>query len=156
MNMFMWIMLNLSLVFMWVKHPLSMVLIIILQTLIISVMTGMILSSFWFSYIIMMIMMSGMLVLFIYMASIASNEKFKFSIILFSMMILSSPMILFLNYDNEMMNMNKTTTLNMILNNLFSGTTMIITMVMVVYLLYTMITVSKIVNINEGPLRIKK
>nr|QUM11274.1 NADH dehydrogenase subunit 6 [Nysius cymoides] len=156
MNMFMWIMLNLSLVFMWVKHPLSMVLIIILQTLTISVMTGMIMSSFWFSYIIMMIMMSGMLVLFIYMASIASNEKFKFSIILFMMMILSSPMILFLNYDNEMMNMNKTTTLNMILNNLFSGTTMIITMVMVVYLLYTMITVSKIVNINEGPLRIKK
>nr|QHN56504.1 NADH dehydrogenase subunit 6 [Nysius plebeius] len=156
MNMFMWIMLNLSLVFMWVKHPLSMVLVIILQTLTISVMTGMVLSSFWFSYIIMMIMMSGMLVLFIYMASIASNEKFKFSIILFTMVILNSPMILFLNYDNEMMNMNKTTTLNMILNNLFSGTTMIITMIMVMYLLYTMITVSKIVNINEGPLRIKK
>nr|YP_010923090.1 NADH dehydrogenase subunit 6 [Nysius inconspicuus]WJZ45493.1 NADH dehydrogenase subunit 6 [Nysius inconspicuus] len=155
MNMFMWIMLNLSLTFMSVKHPLSMVLIIILQTLTISVMIGMMLSSFWFSYIIMMIMMSGMLVLFIYMASVASNEKFKFSIILTMMMILNSP-ILFLNYDNEMMNMNKTTTLNMILNNLFSGVTMMITIIMVMYLLYTMITVSKIVNINEGPLRIKK
>nr|YP_009915376.1 NADH dehydrogenase subunit 6 [Nysius fuscovittatus]QLF99809.1 NADH dehydrogenase subunit 6 [Nysius fuscovittatus] len=156
MNMFMWVMLNLSLVFMWVKHPLSMVMVIMLQTMTISVMTGMVLSSFWFSYIIMMIMMSGMLVLFVYMASIASNEKFKMSIILLILVILNLPIVLFVNYDNEMMNMNKTTTLNMILNNLFSGATMIITMIMVVYLLYTMITVSKIVSINEGPLRIKK
>nr|UPL65374.1 NADH dehydrogenase subunit 6 [Nithecus jacobaeae] len=155
MNLFMWIMLNLSLVFMWIKHPLSMVMIIILQTLTISMMIGMIMSSFWFSYIIMMIMMSGMLVLFVYMASIASNEKFKFSITLFIMAILNLPMMMF-NYDNEMLNLNKTTTMNMILNNLFSGATMMITMMMIIYLLYTMITVSKIVNINEGPLRIKK
>nr|QCI09373.1 NADH dehydrogenase subunit 6 [Lygaeus sp. FS-2019] len=154
MNIIMSMIIALSTMFMMVSHPLSMVIIIIMQTMFISLMTGMMIKSFWFSYIILIIMMSGMLVLFIYMASIASNEKFKFSIKLTITMMLTPITLLFYN-----MNYYSTTNLSdlmMLLQNLFNFPSMLLTIMLTIYLLFTMITVSKIVNIHEGPLRIKK
>nr|YP_002995751.1 NADH dehydrogenase subunit 6 [Stictopleurus subviridis]ACF04102.1 NADH dehydrogenase subunit 6 [Stictopleurus subviridis]URN72955.1 NADH dehydrogenase subunit 6 [Liorhyssus hyalinus] len=148
-------------IFMWLNHPISMGITIIIQTLIIAMISGMILGSFWFSYIIVITMLSGMLVLFIYMASVASNEKF-FSSIKLIFITLSVIMLsllaeyMLMNSDIEMMKMNIITPELISLNTLFNMKFKFITMMMVMFLFLTMITVSLIVNISEGPLRINK
>nr|AND96247.1 NADH deshydrogenase subunit 6 [Scaptodera rhadamistus] len=80
-------MLMASLLMIWVKHPLSMGLTLLIQTINLSLYLGFFNLNYWFSYILFLIMVGSMLILFIYMTSIASNEKFKFSI---NMLILNS------------------------------------------------------------------
>nr|YP_010373847.1 NADH dehydrogenase subunit 6 [Cletomorpha raja]UPI55387.1 NADH dehydrogenase subunit 6 [Cletomorpha raja] len=153
---------TLAFVFMWLNHPISMGIVVILQTVITAMIIGMLMESFWFSYIIMITMLSGMLVLFIYMASVASNEKFHISIKLISISAMMIMMSIFMqwytkNYNHELINITlnlPTETLS--LNNMFNHKFKYITMMMVMYLFFTMITISSIVNISEGPLRIRK
>nr|AFY16907.1 NADH dehydrogenase subunit 6 [Dicranocephalus femoralis] len=161
MNMLLAMMTTMSFIFMWLKHPLSMGITIIVQTMCIALTSGMMMGSFWFSYIVMITMLSGMLVLFIYMASVASNEKFYLS----TKMIMSSLMLIFfsmliLNLKNsDMDNMKILSNMNnevLSLNNLFNSKYKFITITMVMYLFLTMIIVSTIVNISEGPLRVNK
>nr|UPL65737.1 NADH dehydrogenase subunit 6 [Hygia sp.] len=153
------IMITLTLNFMWLNHPISMGVIIIMQTLTVALIVGLYLGSFFFSYIVVIIMSSGMLVLFIYMASMASNEKFYLSLkmVILSMMIISLGVIMQMNYMNDEMEMLFTSISkeNMSLSMLFNKMKYI-TMLMVMYLLFTMVTISFIVNISEGPLRIHK
>nr|AIA77388.1 NADH dehydrogenase subunit 6 [Kleidocerys resedae resedae] len=149
MNMTMAMML--SIMFMLSNHPMMMSLIIIMQTINISMMTGMSLGSFWFSYIIMIIMLSGMLVLLIYMASIASNEK----IIITTKQMITILLMFIINNKIEQNEIPSIKNMNLMLNNMFNSTTNTMIIMMVFYLLMTMIIISKIVNIHEGPLRIK-
>nr|YP_009643412.1 NADH dehydrogenase subunit 6 [Physopelta slanbuschii]APO08829.1 NADH dehydrogenase subunit 6 [Physopelta slanbuschii] len=154
--MSMLIMNMISLTMMFLKHPLSMSIAIILQTVNIAMMSGMMLGSFMMSYIIMIIMLSGMLVLFIYMASIASNEKFNLSlkIIFFITIMMITTMMITKNFNIEF---SKTMNMNIekiMLTIMFNNKNMIIMLVM--YLLFSMITISTIVNITEGPLRVSK
>lgn len=64
-------------------HPLAIGLALLMQTLFIALSTGLVAPSFWFSYILFLVFLGGMLVLFIYVASLASNEIFRFSTKLF-------------------------------------------------------------------------
>nr|UPL65673.1 NADH dehydrogenase subunit 6 [Helcomeria spinosa] len=161
MMMMLMMMMMMSFTFMWLKHPISMGVTIIMQTTLTAMLTGLLLNSFWYSYIIMIVMLSGMLVLFIYMASVASNEKFNMSIKLIMMSILIMFMAVMMELilhdkSNESINLMNNQYEMMALNNLFNSKTKYITMMIVLYLFFTMITVSKIVNISEGPLRLNK
>nr|UCC45945.1 NADH dehydrogenase subunit 6 [Chrysocoris stollii] len=152
------LMITLSIMFLWMKHPMSMGLILIMQTIIIAIISGMMLSNFFFSYIIMIIMLSGALVLFIYMASVASNEKFKTSInvMVMSIVLMITSMIMTKNINMiEYPQNNNIYTPIMSLMKLFNSMSMYITMMMILYLLLTMIVVSFIANTQEGPLRMK-
>nr|ACJ69440.1 NADH dehydrogenase subunit 6 [Sigara septemlineata] len=147
-----------SIIFPNLSHPLSMGLMLIIQTLNVSLIVGMMIKSFWFSYVFVMIMLSGALVLFIYMSSIASNEKFNMSTTLMCLMII----MLFINimislyYDPSIINLfNSTSHQLSSLNKLFSIQNMMITIMLASYLFLTMIAINYIVNINEGPLRSK-
>nr|YP_009691871.1 NADH dehydrogenase subunit 6 [Blepephaeus succinctor]QEG58664.1 NADH dehydrogenase subunit 6 [Blepephaeus succinctor] len=159
------LMIMFSIMFMFLKHPLSMGLILIIQTTMIALLTGMMNYNFWFSYIIFLIMIGGMLILFIYMTSIASNEKFKISYILMIMFLLTIIIMIMLMLINDQLffNMN-------ILNNSFYQTTInfkyslnkfinwpmnMIFFMMIIYLFITLIMVVKITNIQSGPLRQK-
>nr|QWX95319.1 NADH-ubiquinone oxidoreductase chain 6 [Plaxiscelis limbata] len=160
--MLMMLLMMISFMFMWLKHPITMGITIIIQTIMVAMITGLMLGSFWYSYIILIMMLSGMLVLFIYMTSVASNEKFfssiKLSFFMITMIMLAITMqMMDNNSDNEMyMNMYNTPMESMMMNSLFNSKTKYITMLMVMYLFFTMITVSMIVNLQEGPLRIYK
>nr|AUJ22851.1 NADH dehydrogenase subunit 6 [Ignelater luminosus] len=158
--------LSMSMTFMFLEHPLSMGLILLIQTTSIALITGLMSHNFWFSYILFMIMIGGMLVLFIYMTSVASNEKFMFSNSLMIMMIMAlASMIMmimidqFLTYQNsanmDMKTFSKeimyTLTMSKYLN--FPLNSWMITLI--VYLLMALIAVVKITNITYGPLRQK-
>nr|YP_009472983.1 NADH dehydrogenase subunit 6 [Notopteryx soror]AST10213.1 NADH dehydrogenase subunit 6 [Notopteryx soror] len=162
MKMLLYLLMILAFVFIWLNHPISMGITIILQTMIVSMIVGLLMESFWFSYIVMIMMLSGMLVLFIYMASVASNEKFNISIKLIMLSITAIVMSMLMQWYTKNLNneptviMTNLPTETLTLNNLFNCKFKLIIMTMVLYLFFTMITVSSIVNISEGPLRIYK
>nr|YP_009694394.1 NADH dehydrogenase subunit 6 [Pterostichus niger]QEI26054.1 NADH dehydrogenase subunit 6 [Pterostichus niger] len=160
-----------TMIFMFLKHPMSMGLILFIQTLLIALITGMFSYSFWYSYILFLIMIGGMLILFIYMTSLASNEMFNFSIKM-SLFIITSILSIMLSYlliDYMMLNplfknsnmieliyntMLKNENLSS-LNMIYNMPNNLISFMLMNYLFLTLIAVVKITDINHGPLRQK-
>lgn len=70
------VLLGSAVIFLSANHPVSLGLILILHTLLIRIVTGLTGGRFWFSYILFLVFLGGVLVLFIYITSLASNEKF--------------------------------------------------------------------------------
>nr|WNL54456.1 NADH dehydrogenase subunit 6 [Amitermes sp. B MLW-2023a] len=148
-----------SLMFTQMKHPMAMGLMLLIQTTMVCLISGTMYSSFWFSYILFMIMIGGMLVLFMYMTSLASNEMFSPSN---KMLMTSSVLLPILMYmmptvtNNKEMNMHNTMMENEILTtttvmyNQMMGT---MTTLLVLYMLLTLIVVVNIINVSKGPLR---
>nr|ANJ70607.1 NADH dehydrogenase subunit 6 [Ocypus olens] len=156
--------LMLSILFIFLNHPLSMGITLLIQTILVSLVSGLLNINFWFSYILFLIMIGGMLVLFIYMTSIASNEKFKFSMWLFLFVIFMMMMsiISFLFIDSMFLNMinysekfDLDNNYNMNLNKFLNYPSHIILFMMIIYLFITLIAVVKITDIKFGPLRQK-
>nr|AWV83377.1 NADH dehydrogenase subunit 6 [Tanna japonensis] len=159
MKMLMLMLLLLSINFMFMKHPLSMGFILLMQTILSSLTCSLNLSSYFTSYILFLIFIGGMLILFMYMSSIASNEKFFFSmklmllnmLIVIIMMMLnnmdfnSQNMIMLINYYNEHY--------NYFMNKLYTFPSGNITLMMIIYLLFTLIIVSNIIKLKNLPLR---
>nr|ALO70876.1 NADH deshydrogenase subunit 6 [Rybaxis sp. 1 EF-2015] len=155
-------MMSFMLIFM--NHPLSMGLILMIQTLMITMISGLINMNFWFSYILFLIFIGGMLILFMYMVNIASNEMFKMSLIMmkasFIMMIfimilmnLDFYLINMINFNLENLIINNK--LNMFFNKYFNYPNLIIMVTMIMYLLLVLIASVKIINIKFGPIRQK-
>nr|AXS65528.1 NADH dehydrogenase subunit 6 [Laemophloeidae sp. KM-2017] len=163
MIQFMILSLIFSMIFMCLNHPLSFGLMLLLQTISVSLISGMMSFNFWYSYMIFLIMIGGMLVLFLYMTNVASNEKFKISM---NMMIF---LILFLLYlmtffiDNQLINFinNNYLMIYMNLNLSFLKSILkfltfpshFIYIMIIIYLFITLIAIVKITNIKYGPLR---
>uniref|UniRef100_A0AAU7B9R1 NADH-ubiquinone oxidoreductase chain 6 n=1 Tax=Novoplectron serratum TaxID=3073467 RepID=A0AAU7B9R1_9ORTH len=162
--------LTLNIIFMMSSHPMMMMFTIIIQTLMICSLTGFISQSFWFSYILFLVFLGGMLVLFIYITSLASNEMFyiqtKHLLILTFLPIISlffiiDPFMLIPMLTNNDMstlienNFYNYSEMSFSLNKLFNESTNIITLMLVLYLFLTLIMVVKITNIFQGPLRQK-
>lgn len=141
-----------------------------LQTILTCIINGLLINSFWFSYILFITFIGGILVLFIYIARIASNEKFYFSnklifyisfILIIILIIIIFDFQIFPNYSfNETFSyINK----NIIIKNeniisitkIFNYPYIYISILIIIYLLITIISIVKITNIKEGPLRIK-
>nr|BCD58795.1 NADH dehydrogenase subunit 6 [Neope goschkevitschii] len=159
-----------SIIMFFINHPISMGLMILLQTLFICLLLGMLINSYWFSYILFLVFLGGLLVLFIYVSSIASNEFLNISF--FNKFIIFIPLtILFfsiliknnLNWLNLSFNEDMNNFLNMFLfsyneNNinlykLYNNQTYFLMIMMIIYLFITLIAVVKITNIFFGPLR---
>nr|YP_011011103.1 NADH dehydrogenase subunit 6 [Epilepia longaduncata]WPW49440.1 NADH dehydrogenase subunit 6 [Epilepia longaduncata] len=174
--MMMFLSLNLilmSLIMFLLNHPLSMGLMILIQTIMTCIITGMMMKTYWFSYILFLTFLGGLLVLFIYVSSIASNEMFKISfnfklfIMVMTMMIILFMLMMLLIKNINLMNinfnleMNKFFNLFLFINNenyinltkLYNNQTFKLMMMMILYLFITLIAVVKITNIFYGPLR---
>nr|WPW46616.1 NADH dehydrogenase subunit 6 [Halobates maculatus] len=142
------------------KHPLSMGFNLIMITFLSSITMSIWMKYTWYSYILVLVMLGGMLVLFMYMASIASNEIMKFSFKIFIMMIISM-IITTILLKMELMSYSSTMIQtmdgqqNMSMMKLFNTQSSIITIMMALYLLMTMIYVIFITNTFEGPMRKK-
>nr|YP_010415129.1 NADH dehydrogenase subunit 6 [Sphegina orientalis]URX52613.1 NADH dehydrogenase subunit 6 [Sphegina orientalis] len=158
-----------NLIFLQMSHPLSMGLMLLLQALLICCITGLMTKSFWFSYILFLIFVGGMLVLFIYVTSLASNEMFSFSmkmtyftfITLFIVLIFSlffdNMIFMFNSMNNEMIPINNINSYinenSLNLNKLYNYPTNMINMFMINYLLITLIATVKITKLFHGPIR---
>nr|YP_010154887.1 NADH dehydrogenase subunit 6 [Melanophila acuminata]QQX28206.1 NADH dehydrogenase subunit 6 [Melanophila acuminata] len=157
----------LSLIFLFIQHPLSMGFILLLQSMTVALITGFFNFNFWYSYIIFLIMIGGMLVLFIYMTSVASNEKFKYSnkimLLIISLIIISIPCYYFIDniiiYQNmlniDLMNFSSNTNWTFSLNKYLNYPMNLIMFLMIIYLFVTLIAIVKITDTTYGPLRQK-
>nr|UYX62273.1 NADH dehydrogenase subunit 6 [Paralipsa gularis] len=162
----------LSLIMFFLIPPLSMGISILIQTLLICLISGMLIKTYWFSYILFLTFMGGLLVLFIYVSKIASNEMFKISMNMKIYMMISISIIFFLNFififnmkwlnfTINSLEMNNFFNLFLFFNNenkfnlskLYNNQTFMLMMMMVIYLFVTLIAVVKITNIFYGPLR---
>nr|QZK22153.1 NADH dehydrogenase subunit 6 [Amitermes sp. QLD_257]QZK22166.1 NADH dehydrogenase subunit 6 [Amitermes sp. QLD_262] len=148
-----------SLMFTQMKHPLAMGLMLLIQTTMVCLISGTMYSSFWFSYILFMIMIGGMLVLFMYMTSLASNEMFSPSNKMLMATLVLLPILMYMmptvtnnkemkTYSTMMENEILTTTT--VMYNQMMGT---MTTLLVLYMLLTLIVVVNIINVSKGPLR---
>nr|AVN67796.1 NADH dehydrogenase subunit 6 [Periplaneta lateralis]UEV86532.1 NADH dehydrogenase subunit 6 [Periplaneta lateralis] len=157
------IMLTTSMIFTQMSHPLAMGLMLLIQTIIVCMMSGLLSQSFWFPYILFLIFLGGMLVLFIYVTSLASNEMFYLSTKMMTIVIIIIPMLLLIN-NIELMTNNMEImihkdmyiTQNEIMNSLmklYNQPTSMIVIMLASYLFLTLIVVVKITNISKGPLR---
>nr|YP_010132039.1 NADH dehydrogenase subunit 6 [Periscepsia handlirschi]QQD89773.1 NADH dehydrogenase subunit 6 [Periscepsia handlirschi] len=170
--MIQWILMSMIIImnfmFMFMKHPMTMGLTLLIQTLLICLYSGLITKSFWFSYILFLIFIGGMLVLFIYMTSLASNEMFSFSLklmiyclIMFSILTFILFMIdknMWMHFKNlelkSIYNLNSYLTENSLtLNKLYNYPNNFLTILLMNYLLITLIAVVKITKLFKGPLR---
>nr|AAF77274.1 NADH dehydrogenase subunit 6 [Drosophila mauritiana]AAF77470.1 NADH dehydrogenase subunit 6 [Drosophila simulans]AAF77483.1 NADH dehydrogenase subunit 6 [Drosophila simulans]AAF77496.1 NADH dehydrogenase subunit 6 [Drosophila simulans]AAF77510.1 NADH dehydrogenase subunit 6 [Drosophila simulans] len=158
-----------SIIFLNMIHPLALGLTLLIQTIFVCMLTGLMTKSFWYSYILFLIFLGGMLVLFIYVTSLASNEMFNLSIkltvfssfILLLMLILSfiidktsSSLFLMNNDMQSIINMNSYFMENSLsLNKLYNFPTNFITILLMNYLLITLIVVVKITKLFKGPIR---
>nr|YP_010987569.1 NADH dehydrogenase subunit 6 [Anotylus hirtulus]WON65975.1 NADH dehydrogenase subunit 6 [Anotylus hirtulus] len=154
-------MINFCITFIFMKHPISLGLILLLQTILTSMLMNSLIMNAWFSYIMLLIMIGGLLILFIYMTSLMANEKFKFNpLILFMNLgyLLIIMMIYFIDKFNYTLLVNSTSmfmyNLNMNFNKFLMSNSMIM-LIMIIYLLMVMIAVVKISSFKSGPLRQK-
>nr|YP_010016887.1 NADH dehydrogenase subunit 6 [Scorpiops tibetanus]QOJ45418.1 NADH dehydrogenase subunit 6 [Scorpiops tibetanus] len=131
--------------FMMSFHPLIMGLFLMISTSLVAFSTYFIFSFSWYSYIMILVFLGGMLILFIYIASLASNEtmSFKISYLLFGMILLLIP-------TSDWVMVKGENVVNKIYN--FIPISMI-TLFLASYLLLTFIAITKIVSVEMGPLR---
>nr|YP_009513825.1 NADH dehydrogenase subunit 6 [Pseudoniphargus carpalis]AXH38203.1 NADH dehydrogenase subunit 6 [Pseudoniphargus carpalis] len=151
-----------SVMFLLTISPLFLSLLIILQTITLAVIINMITMTSWFSFMLVMIYLSGMMIIFIYVSSMAANElffpnnfiltplfiSFAIATALTSSYILDSPS----DYTNEL---NQTLTKITIFKTMkmYSKPLFIMTILLILYLLLAMIMVSKNSSFSHGPLR---
>nr|YP_010577114.1 NADH dehydrogenase subunit 6 [Megabalanus coccopoma]YP_087067.1 NADH dehydrogenase subunit 6 [Megabalanus volcano]UZN92560.1 NADH dehydrogenase subunit 6 [Megabalanus coccopoma]BAD44769.1 NADH dehydrogenase subunit 6 [Megabalanus volcano] len=159
MNMILVLMFILNLIFLFMFHPLAMIFVLILQTMLISLLMYTITQFPWFSYTLILVFLGGMLILFTYMSNIASNEMFKPNMkMLFPLM--TAPIIsLLLSRPKQNMAVESKTLSSDHFSNLtifkpFSFSVMPITILMACYIILTLLTVVKISKMSQGPLRI--
>nr|QBF44139.1 NADH dehydrogenase subunit 6 [Chaoborus sp. ZK-2019] len=158
-------------IFLKTKHPLTMGMTLLIQTLMICLMTGIMSKTFWFSYILFLIFLGGMLILFIYMTAIASNEMFaiSFKSMTLPMMMIFLMMMMLMFNDSLLININKSMDMmnSMImsslinenclhLNKIYNFPSNFISIILMNYLLLTLVVIVKITNIFYGPLRSMK
>nr|AVM85713.1 NADH dehydrogenase subunit 6 [Anopheles gambiae] len=158
-----------SFIFMQMKHPLSMGLMLLIQTFLTCLITGIYVKSFWFSYVLFLIFLGGMLILFIYVTSLSSNEMFtmSFKLTMFSLILFSFSMVIFFILDKTLieqfiinMEMEKFSMANNLinenilsLNKMYNFPTNLITLLLINYLFLTLLVTVKITKKFYGPLR---
>nr|UOF70407.1 NADH dehydrogenase subunit 6 [Tropostreptus sigmatospinus] len=144
------LMMALTILFPFMFHPMMMGITIIILTLTISIFMWMSLNHSWLAYILFLIFLGALLVLFIYISTLAPNEKFlKMS---YSPLLLLTFMVLLptlhTTKDNDMTKMEFIPPMK-----IFMFSLSLMTLFMAIYLLLTLLIVSKITLFKEGPLR---
>nr|YP_011014820.1 NADH dehydrogenase subunit 6 [Gergithoides gibbosus]WQB38501.1 NADH dehydrogenase subunit 6 [Gergithoides gibbosus] len=148
----------------FIKHPISLGSMLMMQTILISIKMFSLSNSAWFSYILFITIIGGMMVMFMYMASIASNEKFspKVNLLTISTLMMITVMIMlpftnmeYLEKKNELKIMTIQLEEIKSTSKFFNLNKMVLTIMTMMFLLLTMISVTNISNTFEGPLKKK-
>nr|YP_010879022.1 NADH dehydrogenase subunit 6 [Batracomorphus nigromarginattus]WHE42674.1 NADH dehydrogenase subunit 6 [Batracomorphus nigromarginattus] len=143
----------------FLKNPMSIMIIMIMKTSMISMLMNLMSVSSWFPMMFFLMMVGGILIIFSYMTSTVSNEKFKFKMnITMLLLLMTMPM------ETMMMNeliqekesfMTKIDLIKMSMSKLYNFKSIQMSMLMIFYLFVTMIMVSKLIMKTMGPLRSK-
>nr|QLM01552.1 NADH dehydrogenase subunit 6 [Palaemon varians] len=158
---------SVALCFTFMAHPLALGLTLIVQTILVCIMNSLLSGLSWFSYILFLVFLGATLVLFIYVASLASNEIFKvtpiMTLILLTPLLTLPPAFMFdvsvipgkellessfITYPQEFSGAQVK------LNNMYSPVSANLTGLIILYLLLTLVVVVKLSSSFFGPLRL--
>nr|YP_010757462.1 NADH dehydrogenase subunit 6 [Zahniserius cylindricus]WEU77805.1 NADH dehydrogenase subunit 6 [Zahniserius cylindricus] len=143
----------------FLKTPMSMGVFLLAQTMVSSILITKMLTTSWISMIFFLMFIGGLMILFMYMSSIASNEKFKtsYKIIILMMILIMMPteeLLSEIQMNEFLLMFMKSETMS--INKIYNKKTFSITLFMFMYMLLTMISITSIIKVFKGPLRAKK
>ena len=140
------------LIFYYLKHPLILVLVLLVQTLIIFTIMYTSLTTIWFRFLFFLIFIGGLLIIFIYLSALIPNEIFSinsastFPIIITITVIITSP---FLPRIQKRLDLN----FNVIPLNYRGRYTRSFIIIIIVYLLATLRTTITLCQKTKAPLK---
>nr|YP_010022218.1 NADH dehydrogenase subunit 6 [Oxyopes licenti]QOL12233.1 NADH dehydrogenase subunit 6 [Oxyopes licenti] len=127
-------------------QPVFMVSILIFITLLYSYLIYKVIGTFWFSYMLLMVMLSGVLVIFTYMVSLVPNESFE----VVNLVILLSFMVsMFLNWG-----LNFNNDMGIMSMDLWASYLGSFSLFLVIFLLAVMLLVVVVSCMTEGSFRV--
>lgn len=139
------------------SHPIIMISLISTQALVVCLVLWLIIPSTWFSFILFLVFMGGLIVLFVYVSRLASNEKisltnpWKASKIITPLVIIRLFGVYTFNLQN-LKDPSVNSTLRIIFK-VYSPNIIFITSLTIIYLLLTLIIIVKLITLKEGPIR---
>lgn len=142
-------------IFLTLTHPISFVITILIQSITVCLIIFLSTNTSWFSVMLFLIFMGGLIILFIYIARLASNEKFEFSLKTITYLtLISLTLILILLHSL----FNKSITYESInfrlfINIIYALNILIPTALTILFLLLTLLITVNIVKIYESPIR---
>nr|BCW86810.1 NADH dehydrogenase subunit 6 [Drepanosurus asanumai]BCW86823.1 NADH dehydrogenase subunit 6 [Drepanosurus asanumai] len=144
------IMLTISSVMIFINHPLSFTLCLLLQTIVMCVTLTPL--SPWISLILFLIFLGGILVMFLYVASLSANESFIMDSTTLMMMAVTAIMIAVLWSKIEVMYpADKSSYQNM--DSVLHWTSGPLYLSLTIYLFLALLLIVEFLNINKKPLR---
>nr|YP_009346104.1 NADH dehydrogenase subunit 6 [Ornithodoros zumpti]AMX74180.1 NADH dehydrogenase subunit 6 [Ornithodoros zumpti]UYB78779.1 NADH dehydrogenase subunit 6 [Ornithodoros zumpti] len=127
-------------------HPISMIMTMILMTIYISFNIYLYLKTSWLPFIIILLMLGGMLVIFLYITSLTPNKKFNFKSGPF---ILFLPLCLFFPKSNFLPSaINK-----MDIFNIFNQNNIMFLIIMMLYLILALLVIMSLILASFSPLK---
>nr|YP_009684892.1 NADH dehydrogenase subunit 6 [Daphnia similis]AYE40157.1 NADH dehydrogenase subunit 6 [Daphnia similis] len=161
--MFSILMMVLASIFPGLNHPLSMGLVILMMTIAMAVCLGSLAVHFWVSYVLILVLLGGLLVIFIYISLLASNELFAKknnfktllqSIVLSTSLLFSYSLFFWVTSEEMYLSIKSLSSEGLVwLNLLYSEQLGGVTMFLVFYLLLTLIVVVSITKNDYSSLR---
>nr|APL97255.1 NADH dehydrogenase subunit 6 [Linevichella vortex] len=151
----------LSLLLIFSKTPLMMAFVVICQASLISLSIFILFLSSWFSFILFLVFISAMMIVYVYAASLASNDFVYFtSQPVLPLMLLSVP-IMFIatnkfNYPLKSSSYLKSCNLDLdtsTMHKIFSSYILTTTLFLIMYLLIALVAVAKTTANHQGALR---
>nr|AXI98711.1 NADH dehydrogenase subunit 6 [Pseudoniphargus ruffoi] len=155
----------LSMMFLLESPPLFLSMVIISQIITLAVIISLFTMSSWFSFMLLMIYLSGMMIVFIYVSSMASNELFYLNTPLMPIILIMSIILIFLFFTSDMampsnslnfFDLNLTQISALKTMKMYSKSLFMMTILLIMYLLFAMIMVVKTSSFSSGPLRSAK
>lgn len=146
----------LRLLLIFCSHPVALLSLILLQTFTICLNLWTLMKTTWFAYILFLIFLGGLIILFVYVVRLASNEKFEpeyYNFIVFLIISLAFILILWAGFYFIKINFNFNLNLHSYISIIISKNLFYPTIIIIIYLLYTLIVAVKVSSKLEGPLR---
>ncbi len=139
------------------SHPIIIISLIRTQALLACSILWVIITNPWFSYILFLVFIGGLIVLFIYIASLASNENISLelkntptkTVTLFILACFFAIILINLQTFKE----SSITSRVRVIFKVYTPNVMFITSITILYLLLALIIIVKVITIKEGALR---
>lgn len=139
-----------------VSHPIAILSLILIQTINLCFLIWILIKINWLPYILFLIFLGGLIVLFIYVTSLASNEKFEINIEEIKTTAGIGRTVIFFSLLIVYFNFNMQPPLNILSQQnriIFRSPVTYLTLIIISFLLITLVVAVKITTKFEGPLR---
>lgn len=136
-------------------HPILLTIITVTQRLIICLTANLIIKNSWISYVLFLIFLGGIIILFIYICRLASNELFTKKIKTNNIIFIITGYLIISIIVKKKLNQNNLD-YKILFIKIFNKIILRVTIILILYLLLVLVITVKNTSLHLGPLRTKK